>query len=331
MVAINDAGTAVVAWRSRARKARGVHVAIFRDGRWSAAETFGDWSTPADVAIDRGGNVVVVWTEPIAEKPGSGRVMAAYRPAGGSWSAPRVLHTSDAWPGIFPRGAVHDAERRARRRWQRYCGLDAPTGHARPQETICRGDRQHARRRHMVGAAASRRSSSFREFDLAVASTGDAIVVWSTIFIGGTSGAEWLGAGGHGLATPSWWDMDTARTRRLRPRRGLTDAAGGRRPGLGRDGAVDQDLGRACSSATRSRPRAERRAGRGPHRRTFDTVNEFTEWIGAHRLVMDARGEASATWRRGPPGHSRRRNDCARHPRRGRTVASATVARCCEP
>jgi hypothetical protein len=100
-IAVNNAGVAIAVWQRRLRSA-GLLVAAVRSssGRWSSHRTIGTTGsprlferrrTPMDVAIDDDGNVVVVWTRMRAAVPERANLMTARRPAGGRWSAPRVL------------------------------------------------------------------------------------------------------------------------------------------------------------------------------------------------------------------------------------------------
>ena len=100
-IAVNDDGVAVAVWE-RPGRAPGQLQAATRSaaGRWSRPRTIGKTGSTLvrraarlDVAIDRRGNVVVIWAQVTNAAPRREVVLTARLRSGRSWSGPHILAT----------------------------------------------------------------------------------------------------------------------------------------------------------------------------------------------------------------------------------------------
>jgi hypothetical protein len=91
-VAIDGSGNVIAVWtRSDGTNLRIQSANRTPSGPWSAAQTLSDPGQSASspqVAVDASGNAVAVWTR---NDGTSGRIQAAYRPAGGSFGTPATI------------------------------------------------------------------------------------------------------------------------------------------------------------------------------------------------------------------------------------------------
>lgn len=98
-VGIDDAGTATAVWLQRSGGNTNVQSAELLKGStvWSAPLTISTFtalpSIPPQIAVNGSGDAVVVWQEPVGV---NFEVRGAFKPAGGSWSAPQTISTESA-------------------------------------------------------------------------------------------------------------------------------------------------------------------------------------------------------------------------------------------
>jgi hypothetical protein len=174
-IAMAPDGTVIVVWHRggemqwSARPAGGTFSQPLR------ASTTGAATGPPDVAVDTQGNAIAVWTE---SEGSIQRTVRAFRPAGGSFSDPKVISVAGFYTGN-PR-VVISAAGDALAIWQEGDGVTQRVGAAfRPAG----GDFGEAEPLGGAGAGGN-------GLDAAFDSQGNALVVWSREASGGNSVTE---------------------------------------------------------------------------------------------------------------------------------------------